>query len=146
VRAARTCAEFALAAAVVALLGAYVRAGADARTALAAEVAVSAELDEAHRIHLDYWARQQQLVRELAAGRVSLADAADDVLEAGLARPSWLRALARNFPGDADDRIRIARVLVTWVRAVTADHPDRHDEAVDRVAAEFDRMTDPADD
>jgi hypothetical protein len=87
-----------------------------------------------------------RLASEVAAGRLPLADAADDVLEASRVRPGWLAGLARTFPADPDDRVRVARVLVGWVKEVTADAPDRHDEAVGRVTAEFEEMTDAADD
>jgi len=128
------------------LLGAYVRGGADAREVLAAETARTVELDEVRLIHLDCGEHQLRLVKELAVGRIALAEAAEDVLAAAQARPGWLVGLARTFPHDPDDRTRVARVLVAWVKELTAADPGRRCEAVGRVTAEFEEMTDAADD
>ena len=145
-RAVRIGARCVLTAAVAVLIGAHVRLGADAREAVAEGLAVSAELDVAAHLQRDCGEHQLRLAAEVAAGRVALAEAADDVLDAGRARPHWLHGLAQTYPDDPDDRVRVARVLVTWVGELTADDPARHDEAVGRVTAEFEEMADAADD
>ena len=144
-RAARTGAGYALTASVAVLLGSYVRVGSDARRELAAGEALSAELDEAAHLQRDCGEHQLRMVGELAAGRMGLAEDAADGFEAGRARPVWLAGVVRTFPADPDDRVRVARVLVASVKEATAANPDRYVEAVDRVSAEFDRMTNPAD-
>jgi hypothetical protein len=146
VRAVRVFAGFAGAAVAVALLVAYVRVGADARQELAAGEARSAELDVEIHLYRACGAQQHQLVSEVVAGRMGLAEAADDVLEVSRARPGWLHGLARTFPDDPDDRVRVARVLLACVKEQAVDDPDRGGEAVGRVTAEFEEMTDAADD
>jgi hypothetical protein len=145
-RATRMSAYLALVAAAAVQIGTSLRTGADAREALAAGERVSADLDVAAHHQRDCAEYQLRLVGELTAGRLPLAEAADDMLELSRARPRWLVGLANTFPTDPDDRVRVARVLVNWVKEVTAADPDRRGEAVGRVTAEFEEMTDAADD
>jgi hypothetical protein len=145
-RATRTCAGFAAAAVVAGFLGAHVRAGLEARRELDEGTARLGELEVAVQIRRACSEQQLRLAREVAAGRMPLAEAADDVLEVNRARPWWLTGLANTFPTDPDDRVRVARVLVAWVKVLTADDPRRSREAVGRVTAEFEQLTDAADD
>ncbi|HYH68069.1 MAG TPA: hypothetical protein VD866_25460 [Urbifossiella sp.] len=128
------------------LVGVQFRNAAAARETLRDQEAFTAQLDADRLTSRDRSEYQRQLVEELILGRVTLAAAADWLAEANESRPGWERGLDLNLAHLPDRRARAAHVLVTSVVAETAADPDRADEAVSRVTAEFEEMTDAADD
>jgi hypothetical protein len=125
--------------AAVGLVAANVWAGVDSRVELDTAAAESARLTAVIEVQQYCRARQEQLVADLIEGRVSLAAAADELLEVSRARPDWLRGVAGVFT-DPSERVRVARVLALCVTVETRDDPPRYAEVTGRVAAELDRM------
>lgn len=138
-----------VAATVVGVLGlgvvaTQIRGAAAAREILRAQEAYTAQLDADRLTTLDRSEYQRHLVEELIRGRVTLSAAADWLAEANETRPGWDRGIDAQLPNLPDRRTRAAKVLVISVVAQAEADQGPADEAVGRVSAEFDQMTEGA--
>lgn len=82
---------------------------------------------------------KESLVNEVIAGRLSLADAAEQFLDLSADAPNYLDILRDRFP-DGTDEVRVARNVIEYVTQRVAD-PARRDALTSQLAAELADMT-----
>ncbi|MDB5310242.1 MAG: hypothetical protein JWO38_4444 [Gemmataceae bacterium] len=97
----------------------------------------SAELDEERDAARASTEVRGQLVEELIAGRLSLAEVAEYILQLNRDRTGWLVALRLAYPTAVDDRERAARSVLAAVEMDTIGDPSRQSETNKRLRAEL---------
>jgi hypothetical protein len=105
-----------------------------------AEVDRHAALDDRHADLRVKVGLARCLTEQLIDGRVSLADAAAEVLRANRSRPEFLFVLRQEYPDAATDRELAARYLLAKVADYFHDEPSRRAEATGRLEVEYQAM------
>jgi hypothetical protein len=78
---------------------------------------------------------KQYVARELVAGRMSLAEAADEFLRVNAEDPKVLASILEKYPG-ADEREKSAHNVIAFARARCLTEAEAN-EVYDKLAAEF---------
>jgi hypothetical protein len=105
------------------------------RAQIAALTAQAAAIDGDREVILARMALKRELVGELAAGRVSLAEATGRVLALNREHPEYMGTIRWNYPGRTDEESQ-ARNLLDNVQ-MALDDPDDRARVRERLTAEF---------
>jgi len=80
---------------------------------------------------------QEMLVRQLIAGRVSLAEVTNQLLMMHQNHPACMAAIRAEFPGNSDEEKFARKVIGCAVIEVSLSNPDRKAEVLARLESEF---------